>query len=108
MIFDWSPFHDLGAVRLIKSSSRNHIISIIRVASPLNIYFAGIFYFTLIVTHRLGYEYKFCATKIVVAASSNFELPVQRSYEIMPPYDLLQQNTSIVFMIFCPCRKVST
>lgn len=52
------------------------IVSVVRVAAPLIVYFAVIFVFTLYVTHRLGFGYKLAATQSFTAASNNFELAI--------------------------------
>ncbi|KAK1081011.1 arsenicals resistance [Friedmanniomyces endolithicus] len=52
------------------------IISVIRVAAPLIVYFAVIFTVTLLVTHKLGFGYKLSATQSFTAASNNFELAI--------------------------------
>ncbi|KAK0265360.1 arsenicals resistance [Friedmanniomyces endolithicus] len=52
------------------------IVSVIRVAAPLIVYFAVIFTVTLLVTHKLGFGYKLSATQSFTAASNNFELAI--------------------------------
>lgn len=52
------------------------IVSVVRVAAPLVVYFAVIFVFTLWLTHRLGFGYKLAATQSFTAASNNFELAI--------------------------------
>jgi len=54
----------------------HQIVSVVRVAAPLIVYFLIIFTFTLFVTHRLGYGYKLSATQSFTAASNNFELAI--------------------------------
>lgn len=54
----------------------HQIVSVIRVAAPLIVYFAIIFFATLWVTHRLGFGYKLAATQSFTAASNNFELAI--------------------------------
>ncbi|KAG8629976.1 hypothetical protein KVT40_001595 [Elsinoe batatas] len=54
----------------------DQIVSVVRVAAPLVIYFAIIFMATLFVTHRLGFGYKLAATQSFTAASNNFELAI--------------------------------
>ncbi|RDW77100.1 arsenical-resistance protein ACR3 [Coleophoma cylindrospora] len=54
----------------------HQIVSVIRVAAPLIVYFAIIFFATLAVTHRLGFGYKLAATQSFTAASNNFELAI--------------------------------
>lgn len=52
------------------------IVSVVRVAAPLIVYFLAIFSVTLYVTHRLGFGYKLSATQSFTAASNNFELAI--------------------------------
>ncbi|KAG0650831.1 Arsenical-resistance Acr3 [Hyphodiscus hymeniophilus] len=54
----------------------HQIVSVVRVAAPLVVYFAVIFFATLLVTHRLGFGYKLAATQSFTAASNNFELAI--------------------------------
>ena len=54
----------------------HQIISVIRVAAPLVVYFGTLFFFTLLVTHRLGFGYKLATTQSFTAASNNFELAI--------------------------------
>lgn len=54
----------------------HQIVAVVRVAAPLIVYFAVIFGFTLLVTRRLGFGYRFCATQSFTAASNNFELAI--------------------------------
>lgn len=66
---------------LVLFASQGHkvvhqIIAVVRVAAPLIVYFAIIFFFTLLVTHELGYSYKLSTTQSFTAASNNFELAI--------------------------------
>lgn len=54
----------------------HQIVSVVRVAAPLLVYFIIIFFFTLLVTYRLGFGYKLGATQSFTAASNNFELAI--------------------------------
>jgi arsenite transporter len=54
----------------------HQIVSVVRVAAPLIVYFAVTFLFTLWITHRLGFGYKLAATQSFTAASNNFELAI--------------------------------
>jgi len=66
---------------LVLFASQGHrvvhqIVSVVRVAAPLIIYFIIVFFFTLWLTHRLGFGYKISATQSFTAASNNFELAI--------------------------------
>ncbi|KAM3065931.1 arsenicals resistance [Clarireedia jacksonii] len=52
------------------------IVSVVRVAAPLVVYFAVIFTATLWVTYKLGFGYKVACTQSFTAASNNFELAI--------------------------------
>ncbi|KAK1140350.1 arsenicals resistance [Aspergillus melleus] len=54
----------------------HQIVSVIRVAAPLIVYFAVIFLATLAVTRRCGFGYKLSCTQSFTAASNNFELAI--------------------------------
>jgi ACR3 family arsenite transporter len=54
----------------------HQIVSVVRVAAPLVVYFAIIFFLTLLVTYRLGFGYKLAATQSFTAVSNNFELAI--------------------------------
>ncbi|KAK5162676.1 arsenicals resistance [Saxophila tyrrhenica] len=54
----------------------HQIVSVVRVAAPLIVYFVIIFTATLLVTHKLGFGYKLSATQSFTAASNNFELAI--------------------------------
>ena len=54
----------------------HQIVSVVRVAAPLVVYFAIIFFLTLLITYRLGFGYKLAATQSFTAASNNFELAI--------------------------------
>ena len=54
----------------------HQIASIIRVTAPLIIYFVIIFFFTLIVCHRLGFGYRLSSTQSFTTASNNFKLAI--------------------------------
>lgn len=54
----------------------HQIVSVVRVAAPLIVYFLASFSFTLWLTHRLGFGYKLSATQSFTAASNNFELAI--------------------------------
>ncbi|KAG6015038.1 hypothetical protein E4U43_005862 [Claviceps pusilla] len=52
------------------------VVSVVRVAAPLVVYFLVIFFATLWVTRRLGYSYRHSCTQSFTAASNNFELAI--------------------------------
>ena len=54
----------------------HQIVSVVRVAAPLIVYFAVIFLSTLFVTRRLGFGYRLACTQSFTAASNNFELAI--------------------------------
>lgn len=54
----------------------HQIVSVVRVAAPLIVYFGIVFFFTLLVSHRLGFGYKLSAAQSFTAASNNFELAI--------------------------------
>ncbi|KAK5290123.1 arsenicals resistance [Exophiala xenobiotica] len=54
----------------------HQIVSVVRVAAPLIVYFLIIFTLTLLITKRLGFGYKLAATQSFTAASNNFELAI--------------------------------
>ncbi|CAI9633558.1 unnamed protein product [Alternaria burnsii] len=54
----------------------HQIVSVVRTAAPLMVYFVAIFFFTLFVCNKLGYGYKLGATQSFTAASNNFELAI--------------------------------
>lgn len=54
----------------------HQIVSVVRVAAPLVVYFTVIFFSTLLVCHKMGFGYKLSATQSFTAASNNFELAI--------------------------------
>jgi ACR3 family arsenite transporter len=54
----------------------HQIVSVIRVAAPLIVYFILIFFTTLSTGYRLGFGYTLAATQSFAAASNNFELAI--------------------------------
>ncbi|GAB0132838.1 hypothetical protein EsDP_00001262 [Epichloe bromicola] len=52
------------------------IVSVVRVAAPLVVYFLVIFFVTLWATRQLGYGYRLGCTQSFTAASNNFELAI--------------------------------
>ena len=78
-----APWSLIGLVYtvLVLFASQGHqvvhqIVSVIRVAAPLVVYFASIFFFTLAVCYRLGFGYRLSTTQSFTAASNNFELAI--------------------------------
>lgn len=76
MVLDWTFVHNTGTVRIARPSSVHQIVSVVRVAAPLIVYFMIVFFATLIVAYRLGFGYKLSATQSFTAASNNFELAI--------------------------------
>ncbi|BDD59302.1 hypothetical protein MPDQ_000243 [Monascus purpureus] len=54
----------------------HQIVSVIRVAAPLIVYFTVIFFTTLVITYKTGFGYKLAVTQSFTAASNNFELAI--------------------------------
>ncbi|KAE8136345.1 sodium bile acid symporter family-domain-containing protein [Aspergillus pseudotamarii] len=54
----------------------HQIVSVVRVAAPLIVYFAVIFFATLFITYKMGFGYRLAATQSFTAASNNFELAI--------------------------------
>lgn len=54
----------------------HQIVSVVRVAAPLLVYFVVVFFSTLLVAYRLGFGYRLSATQSFTAASNNFELAI--------------------------------
>lgn len=80
LVAPWSLIGLLFTI-LILFASQGHqvvhqIVSVVRVAAPLIVYFGVIFFFTLLVTHKLGFGYRLSATQSFTAASNNFELAI--------------------------------
>ena len=76
----WSLLGLIFTILILFASQGKHvvdsIISVVRVGAPLIVYFALIFFFTLLVTHKLGFGYKLAVTQSFTAASNNFELAI--------------------------------
>ncbi|KAH8911203.1 arsenical-resistance protein ACR3 [Coniochaeta sp. PMI_546] len=78
-----SPWSLIGLLYtiLVLFASQGHavvhqIVSVLRVAAPLLVYFVFIFGLTLYVTYRMGMGYALAATQSFTAASNNFELAI--------------------------------
>ena len=54
----------------------HQVVSVVRVAAPLVVYFAVIFSLTLYVTRRMGFGYRVSCAQSFTAASNNFELAI--------------------------------
>ncbi|KAJ9498760.1 arsenicals resistance [Exophiala xenobiotica] len=54
----------------------HQIVSVVRVAAPLIVYFAVIFTLTLLLMRRFGFGYRLACTQSFTAASNNFELAI--------------------------------
>lgn len=52
------------------------IVSVVRVAAPLTVYFITIFFLTLWITQKFKFGYKLGCTQSFTAASNNFELAI--------------------------------
>ncbi|KAF5878380.1 putative arsenite efflux transporter protein [Botrytis fragariae] len=70
----------LATILILFASQGQHVIqqivSVVRVAAPLIVYFAIIFFLTLFVCARMGFGYKVATTQSFTAASNNFELAI--------------------------------
>ncbi|EDO01591.1 hypothetical protein SS1G_04066 [Sclerotinia sclerotiorum 1980 UF-70] len=78
-----SPFSLLGllaTILILFASQGQHVIqqivSVVRVAAPLIVYFALIFFLTLFICAKMGFGYKVATTQSFTAASNNFELAI--------------------------------
>lgn len=54
----------------------HQIVSVVRVAAPLVVYFILVFFSTLFIAWKLGFGYKLATTQSFTAASNNFELAI--------------------------------
>ncbi|KAH7231687.1 sodium bile acid symporter family-domain-containing protein [Fusarium redolens] len=54
----------------------HQIVSVVRVAAPLVVYFISIFFVTLFIAHRMGFSYPLTVTQSFTASSNNFELAI--------------------------------
>lgn len=76
----WSLIGLLYTIIVLFASQGAHvvqqIVSVVRVAAPMIVYFLCIFFFTLWVTRRMGFGYRLGCTQSFTAASNNFELAI--------------------------------
>ena len=80
VVAPWSLIGLLYTI-LVLFASQGHavvhqIVSVVRVAAPLVLYFVLVFFLTLWVTKRLGFGYALATTQGFTAASNNFELAI--------------------------------
>lgn len=54
----------------------HQVVSVVRVAAPLVVYFVLVFFLTLYVARRAGFNYPLAVTQSFTAASNNFELAI--------------------------------
>ncbi|KFA70801.1 hypothetical protein S40288_09641 [Stachybotrys chartarum IBT 40288] len=78
-----SPWSLIGLlytiIVLFAAQGRNvvrQIVSVVRVAAPLLVYFVVIFFVTLWISRRLGFGYRLGCVQSFTAASNNFELAI--------------------------------
>jgi ACR3 family arsenite transporter len=76
----WSLIGLLFTILVLFASQGRHvvhqIVSVVRVAAPLIVYFLVIFFATLLVAYKLGFGYKLSTVQSFTAASNNFELAI--------------------------------
>jgi len=80
IVAPWSLIGLLYTI-LVLFASQGHavvhqIVSVVRVAAPLVVYFVLVFFLTLWISRRLGFGYALAATQSFTAASNNFELAI--------------------------------
>jgi ACR3 family arsenite transporter len=79
-ISPWSLIGLLFTILVLFASQGHHvvqqIISVVRVAAPLIVFFAIIFFVTLLTTYKLGFGYKVSVAQSFTASSNNFELAI--------------------------------
>jgi ACR3 family arsenite transporter len=64
----------------------HQIVSVVRVAAPLVVYFALIFFATLVLARRMGFRYGYAVTQSFTAASNNFELAIAVAVAAFGPH----------------------
>lgn len=76
----WSLIGLIYTIIILFASQGAHvvqqIVSVVRVAAPMIVYFVVIFFVTLWVSHRAGFGYRLSCTQSFTAASNNFELAI--------------------------------
>jgi ACR3 family arsenite transporter len=76
----WSLIGLLYTIIVLFAAQGKHvvrqIVSVVRVAAPLLVYFLVIFFLTLWAMRRMGYGYRLGCTQSFTAASNNFELAI--------------------------------
>lgn len=76
----WSLIGLLFTILVLFASQGRHvvhqIVSVVRVAAPLIVYFLIIFFATLLVAYKLGFGYKLATVQSFTTASNNFELAI--------------------------------
>ncbi|KPM43689.1 Arsenical-resistance protein Acr3 [Neonectria ditissima] len=80
LVSPWSLIGLLYTI-LVLFASQGHqvvhqVVSVVRVAAPLVVYFVIIFFATLFVARRAGFGYPLSTTQSFTAASNNFELAI--------------------------------
>lgn len=66
---------------LVLFASQGHrvvhqVVSVVRVAAPLVVYFTSMFLITLFISYKLGFKYPIAVTQSFTASSNNFELAI--------------------------------
>ncbi|CAH0027238.1 unnamed protein product [Clonostachys rhizophaga] len=76
----WSLIGLLYTILVLFASQGKHvveqIVSVVRIAAPLIVYFVVIFFASLFIARRMGFSYAYSATQSFTAASNNFELAI--------------------------------
>uniref|UniRef100_A0A8H7KES7 Arsenical-resistance protein n=1 Tax=Bionectria ochroleuca TaxID=29856 RepID=A0A8H7KES7_BIOOC len=76
----WSLIGLLYTILVLFASQGKHvveqIVSVVRIAAPLIVYFVVIFFASLFIARRMGFTYAYSATQSFTAASNNFELAI--------------------------------